>query len=167
MRTYAAGEDRRESWDADTRGWVFSLLENPEYRRRVTALDGLELRRRPGCESCLRALVIDEWSHDEMYHLGWCDSCRRASFALGMHAASGKGAGTPHRHRALWFWLAALAVVAIPVLGSQVLMNDDGSRLPTDPGVAQVVPIPRAKPPAVVDPADRRGATARALPRTT
>jgi hypothetical protein len=139
MKTYQAGKGPIEAWGGETRGWVFDLLENPRYRERLEVLAGMDLKRRSGCEPCLRALVIDEWSYEALYHLGWCDSCRQASFALGMDGAQGKVAASPHRRRAVWLALAAAAVIAVPVLGTQVLM-DDGSQLARGAHAQQVRP---------------------------
>ena len=55
----------------------------PRYRERATSWTELDLRRRPGCEPCLQSLVTDEWTPETNHHLGWCDSCRTAAFALG------------------------------------------------------------------------------------
>ena len=127
MKTYQAGKDPVEAWSGDTRGWVFDLLDNTAYRKRLETLAALDLTRRAGCEPCLRALVVDEWSYESLYHLSWCDSCRQASFALGMDG-SGKAvaAASPWRRRALWLGVAAAAVVAVPVLGGRLLHDDNG-----------------------------------------
>jgi hypothetical protein len=59
VRTYAAGGDARSGaeLDPDGREWVFGLLDKPRYRNRIQLLEQLDLRRRDGCESSLRALV--------------------------------------------------------------------------------------------------------------
>ena len=64
MKTYQAGKDRVETWGGETRAWVFDLLENPDYRERLEVLSELDLKRRAGCESCLRALVTDDWDYE-------------------------------------------------------------------------------------------------------
>ncbi len=83
MNRYEAGKDPVEEWGGETRDWVFPLLGNPRYRQRLEGLASVDLTRRPGCESCLRSLVMDEWTPETLHHVGWCDSCRRASIALG------------------------------------------------------------------------------------
>src|SRR5262245_37969041 len=100
MKTYEAGKDTTDSPVADGRDWVFTLLENPRYRERLAVLAGLDLRRRAGCEECLRSLVVDEWTPETLHHVGWCDSCRKASIALGKIDAAA-AAGTRRRRRAL------------------------------------------------------------------
>ena len=56
MKTYQAGRDAVETWGGETRAWVFDLLENPDYRRRLEALSELDLKRRAGCErACARS----------------------------------------------------------------------------------------------------------------
>jgi hypothetical protein len=126
MKTYQAGKDPVEAWGGETRAWVFDLLENPEYRRRLEALAALDLQRRPGCEPCLRALVTDKWDYESLHHLGWCESCRSASLALGMDTSS-KKAGSGNARRALVVVLVAGVAIAAPLAGSQLLNrgNDD------------------------------------------
>ncbi len=89
-------------------------------------LEQLDLRRRPGCEPCLRALVVGDWTPETLFHVGWCDSCGAAATALGLAAASGAGAPW-YRRRATWLTVAALAVLAIPLAGSQMTGSDQGS----------------------------------------
>ena len=117
-RTQQARTAATPARDPDSREWVFGLLGTPRYRERMEQLETLELRRRPGCEPCLRALVVDEWTPETLHHLGWCDSCRAATIALGMHAPA--AAASWYRRRAAWLAVAAFAVVAVPLVGSQV-----------------------------------------------
>ncbi len=77
MKTYGAGRDRGQQQSGDPRDWVFDLLDNPRYRERLEVLADLDLTRRAGCEPCLHALVTNEWDYEALYHLGWCESCRR------------------------------------------------------------------------------------------
>lgn len=171
MKTYQAGKDPVEAWNGETRGWVFELLENPEYRKRLESLAALDLTRRAGCEPCLRALVADECSYESVLHLSRCRSCRKASFALGMDGAGKAAVGSPRRRRALWLGLAAAAVVAVPVLGSQLVLSDDGGT--TNSGgmtstVPQVDPVPRAKPAGAIAAQGSSGGSGHsALPETT
>ena len=81
VRTYTRrqGCRRRRPGRPTRREWVFGLLGKPRYRRRLEQLEALDLRRRPGCEPCLRALVTDEWTPDALHHVGWCESCRAAA----------------------------------------------------------------------------------------
>ena len=121
MRRYTAGQDAGDGQaHPDSREWVFGLLATPRYRRRVEQLDALDLRRRTGCEPCLRALVTDQWTPDALHHLGWCDSCRAATIALGMHAPAAADASFLRR-RAAWLAVAAFVVIAVPLVGSQVV----------------------------------------------
>ncbi len=59
MNQYEAGKDKAAAGvdAADSREWVFGVLSKPRYRERVQQLEGLDLRRRAGCEPCLQALV--------------------------------------------------------------------------------------------------------------
>jgi hypothetical protein len=187
VRTYAAGKggDGGGQEHPDTREWVFGLLATPRYRERMEQLETLELRRRSGCEPCLRSLVVDKWTPETLHHVGWCDSCRAATIALGMHAPAAAGA-TWFRRRAAWLAVAAFAVVAVPLVGSQVI-DRGGSAIgvrggsataiqpattsspgtttstPTTTPSTPVIPVPRSKPPLAV--AHARGH--KALPLTT
>jgi hypothetical protein len=137
VRTYSAGQDDGDApGTPDSREWVFGLLANPRTRRRMVELEKLELRRRTGCEQCLRALVADEWTPDALHHLGWCDSCRAATVALGMHAPVAEASF--FRRRAAWLAVAAFAVVAVPLVGSQVINH--GSQVEVRGGSAVNVP---------------------------
>ena len=121
VRTYSGGKDGGDGQEhPDSREWVFGLLATPRYRRRMEQLEALDLRRRTGCEPCLRALVTDQWTPDALHHLGWCDSCRAATIALGMHAPAAADASFLRR-RAGWLAVAAFLVVAVPLVGSQVV----------------------------------------------
>ena len=125
MNTYEAGKGAGDAGPdaADSREWVFGLLSKPRYRERVQQLEGLDLRRRAGCEPCLQALVTGDWTPETLYHVGWCDSCRSAAIALGLEAPAEKSSWV--RRRAAWLVVAAFAVIAIPLVGSQVV--GDGS----------------------------------------
>jgi hypothetical protein len=121
VRTYSGGKDDGGGLEhPDSREWVFGLLATPRYRRRMEQLEALDLRRRTGCEPCLRALVTDQWTPDALHHLGWCDSCRAATIALGMHAPAAADASFLRR-RAGWLAVGAFLVVAVPLVGSQVV----------------------------------------------
>ena len=149
MRKYVAGKAAGggAQEQPDTREWVFGLLAKPRYRERMEQLERLDLRRRSGCEPCLRALVVDEWTPDALYHMGWCESCRSAAIALGMHDPAAAG-GAWYRRRAAWLAVAAVAAIAAPLVGSQVLSSRDSqvaarggsassvasSRTPSTPG---------------------------------
>jgi hypothetical protein len=127
VNTYTSGQDGGGAPEhPDSREWVFGLLANPRYRRRMEQLEGLDLRRRPGCEPCLRALVTGEWTPEALHHLGWCDSCGAAAVALGMHAPA--AASSFFRRRAGWLAVAAFAVVAVPLVGSQVINQGSQAR---------------------------------------
>jgi hypothetical protein len=154
MKTYTAGKDGGDaSRDPDSREWVFGLLGTPRYRERMEQLESLELRRRSGCEPCLRALVVDEWTPEALHHLGWCDSCRAATIALGMHAPAAQASFV--RRRAAWLAVAAFAVVAVPLVGSQVINH--GSQIEVRGGGA--VNVPAATAPASTAPATTPGTT--------
>jgi hypothetical protein len=73
VRTYTAGKggDGVGQEHPDTREWVFGLLATPRYRERMEQLETLELRRRSGCEPCLRSLVVDNWTPETLHHVGW------------------------------------------------------------------------------------------------
>jgi hypothetical protein len=181
VRTYSAGTDAGPL-RPESREWVFGLLETPRYRKRMEQLEKLDLRRRPGCEPCLRSLVTDEWTPETLHHLGWCDSCRAATIALGMHSPPADASWV--RRRAAWLAVAAFAVVAVPLVGSQVI--DRGSQLGARGGSAHqipaattgattpsttttgtpVTPVPRSKPTSAVGHA-RSGGGKKALPMTT
>jgi hypothetical protein len=190
MKTYPASKAAAEGWAPGTREWVFELLGSSRYRERAELLSGLELRRRPDCEPCLRALVLDEWTPETHHHLGWCDSCRKAGFALGMGApaAAASAARVGRRHTA-WVVLAAGLAIAGPLVASTVIDNPFGSQeaprggvaattpqapattpggpAVTTPGEPTVTPVPRGRP---ASPAVRHGRSARgqrALPKTT
>jgi hypothetical protein len=135
MRTYQPAKDPVEAWSGETRAWVFDLIENPGHRRRIEQLAVLDLTRRAGCEACLRALVTDDWDYQSLFHLGWCQSCRDASLALGMDTAH-KTAVRPHRRRALVIALVAAVAIAVPIAGSRMIGGGSDSR----GGVAQQVP---------------------------
>jgi hypothetical protein len=127
VKTFTSGKAGGDSGleRPDSREWVFGLLGTPRYRERVEQLESLDLRRRTGCEPCLRALVLDKWTPETLHHVGWCDSCRAATIALGMHAPAAAGSSWVRR-RAAWLAVAAFAVVAVPLVGSQ-LIGDGGS----------------------------------------
>jgi hypothetical protein len=193
MRKYLAGKDAGDvrQGQADTREWVFGLLGKPRYRQRLQQLEGLDLRRRSGCEPCLRALVMDEWTPDALHHMGWCESCRSAAIALGMHAPAARAAW--YRRRAVWLAVAVAAAIAAPLVGSQVISNQGpqvASRGGSAHGVAssrthgttgtgttgdgdtKVTPLPRSKRTRRVGHARGAGASRRArvhkaLPMTT
>ena len=134
MKTYDAGKDRGQQQSGDPRDWVFDLLENPRYRERLDVLAGLDLTRRAGCEQCLHALVTNEWDYEALYHLGWCESCRKASFALGTDATPSPRR-MPYARRAVWVVLAAGLVIAAPLAGNHFLdernnVSRGGSALP-------------------------------------
>ena len=135
MKTYQAGKDPVETWGGETRAWVFDLLENPDYRRRLEALSELDLKRRAGCEPCLRALVTDDWDYESLHHLGWCESCRAASLALGMDTSSKKAGGYPYK-RALVVAMVAAVAIAAPLAGNRLLDGRGGG----NGGVAQQGP---------------------------
>ena len=191
MRTYSAGEDPAAA-EFEGREWVFGLLSKPRFRDRLQQLADLDLRRRPGCEPCLRALVVGDWTPGPLHHIGWCESCRRAAFALGTDAPTAAGGNRWYRRHAAWLAVAAFAVVAVPLVGSQVL--DTGSRgdarggsavqtVPAasgDPGTTPgsttpgsttpvttplVKPVPRSKPETSGNHTSARGQ--KALPLTT
>jgi hypothetical protein len=168
MRRYVAGKHAGDGAqeDPETREWVFGLLATPRFRRRIQQLEQLDLRRRPGCEPCLRAVVVDGWTPDALYHLGWCESCRAAAIALGMHSGAAATA-TWYRRRAVWVAVAAVAAIAAPLVGSQVVSNRDSqvarggsasdvgsSRSPSTTGTTdttatggtQVTLVPRSRP---------------------
>lgn len=126
MKTFTAGKDARAGGDPDSREWVFGVLGSSRHRQRMQQLERLDLRRRPGCEPCLRAMVVGDWSPETLFHVGWCDSCGAAATALGLAAASGAGAPW-YRRRATWLAVAALAVLALPLAGSQMTGSDQGS----------------------------------------
>ncbi len=126
MRTYEAGKEPLAAAAADTRDWVFDLLDNPRHRERLEVLAGLELARRPGCEPCLRALVLDDWDYETLYHLGWCESCRSASFALGMDTTAPKAVSSKFRRHALYVVLAAGVAIAAPLAGSHLINGGGG-----------------------------------------
>ena len=191
MRTYTAGKGRGDGQEhPDSREWVFGLLATPRYRRRMEQLEALDLRRRTGCEPCLRALVTGRWTPDALHHLGWCDSCRAAGAALGMQAPAG---ASFLRRRAGWLAVAAFAVVAVPLVGSQVVNQGShvgvrgggaistaatpGATTPgtTTPGTTvpgttvpttTVTPVPRSRPSATVT-STHGGGAKKALPLTT
>ena len=189
MRTYTAGKGRGDGQEhPDSREWVFGLLATPRYRRRMEQLEALDLRRRTGCEPCLRALVTDRWTPDALHHLGWCDSCRAAAAALGLQAPAG---ASFLRRRAGWLAVAAFAVVAVPLVGSQVVNQGShvgvrgggaastaGSSGATTSGTTTpatttppattgtVTPVPRSRPSAAVAKTHGGGAK-KALPLTT
>jgi hypothetical protein len=187
VNTYASGKDGGGLLDPDTREWVFDLLPSPRYRARMRQLEALDLRRRAGCEPCLRALVTDSWDVDALHHVGWCDSCRAATIALGMHALAAPDASFLRR-RAGWLAVAAFAIVAVPLVASQVI--DTGSSgnarggsavqtapaAPGDPATTTVSttpgattppvkPVPRSKPASSGGVAGAHGQEA--LPHTT
>jgi hypothetical protein len=124
VKKYTAGKDAGDGGAnaADSREWVFDLLAKPRYRKRVQQLEALDLRRRAGCEPCLRALVVDDWTPETLYHVGWCASCRSAAIALGLEAPVAGSSWL--RRRAAWLAVAAFAAIAIPLVGSQVIGND-------------------------------------------
>jgi hypothetical protein len=194
VKTYSAGTGDGGS-DPDGREWVFGLLASPRYRERVQQLEGLDLLRRPGCEPCLRALVVRDWTPATLHHLGWCESCRRAALALGMRAPAAEGATWFRRHAA-WLAVAAFAAVAVPLVASEVVDRGSsggqrggvaisttatsGTSTPgattvvtTDPGTTtpatttgSVTPVPRSKPVKAVR-HTRGGVAKKALPLTT
>ena len=113
-------QDRGQQQSGDPRDWVFDLLDNPRYRGRLDVFAGLDLTRRAGCEQCLHALVTNEWDYEALYHLGWCESCRKASFALGTDATPSPRR-MPYARRAVWVVLAAGLVIAAPLAGNHFL----------------------------------------------
>ena len=149
MRKYVAGKAAGggAQEQPDTREWVFGLLAKPRYRERMEQLERLDLRRRPGCEPCLRALVVDEWTPDALYHMGWCESCRSAAIALGMHDPAAAGAW--YRRRAAWLAVAAVAAIAAPLVGSQVLSSRDSQVAARGGSASSVRTVPHAELPAL------------------
>lgn len=144
MHTYTAGKNgTRELRYAGTREWVFPLLPTRRYRDRVEVISDLGLTRRPDCEPTLRALVTDDWTPETIHHVGWCDSCRAAGFALGAGAfAGGRAAPAPNRGRALMVAVAAAAVIAVPAVASQVVDNPFGrAETAVRGGIAHVVHV--------------------------
>jgi hypothetical protein len=137
MRTYQATRGPLPAAGGDTRDWVFGLLGNARHRRRLEALAALDIARRPACEPSLRALVTDDWDHDTLYHVGWCQSCRAAALALGM--TTGSGARSPHRRHALYVVLAAAVAIAAPLAGSD-LLNRDGGHTVAQSGGSRTTP---------------------------
>lgn len=127
MKTFAAGSDVGAPSDPDSREWVFGLIASPRHRRRMQQLEQVDLRRRPGCEPCLRSLVTGDWTQETLFHVGWCDSCGGAAVALDSAEASGEAGSAWYGQRATWLALAALAVVAVPLVGSQVIGSDAGT----------------------------------------
>jgi hypothetical protein len=165
VRTYTAGKDDDGSPEqADSREWVFGLLETPRYRRRMQQLEAMDLRRRAGCEPCLRALVVGSWTPETLHHLGWCDSCRRAAIALGMQAPADEGPAWYRRHAA-WLAVAAFAVVAVPLVGSQVI--DRGSQVGVRGGSATAVPGVIATDPGTTPGTTTPGTTTPVIAQTT
>jgi hypothetical protein len=145
LHTYTAGRNGdRELRYAGTREWVFPLLGKRRMRDRVNLLSALELKRRPDCEPTLRALVTDDWSPETIHHVGWCDSCRAAGFALGAGAfAGGRAAPAPNRGKAALVAVIAAAVIAVPVVASQTVGNPfDGGGTAVRGGIAHAVHKP-------------------------
>jgi hypothetical protein len=180
MKTYVADKHPAETTATGTREWVFGLLPTRRYRERCDQLSALELRRRPDCEPTLRALVLDEWTPETYHHIGWCDSCRTAGFALGMGGPRGVAHSAPRRRRALWLALAAGVAIAAPIAGSQLIDNPFGSQdvrggvaitVRQAPPPPQVVPVPRSRPAVTPAVGHERSAITergqRALPLTT
>src|SRR4051812_38618936 len=132
MNRYQAGKDAVEEWSGETGDWAFPLLENSRHRQRLDVLAGVELTRRPGCEPCLRALVLDQWTPETLHHVGWCDSCRRASIALGKIPAAAATRARRRRRAVLATAVAAFAIAA-PLAGSQLIGGGGDNR----GGVAQ------------------------------
>jgi hypothetical protein len=162
MNRYQAGKDPVEAWGGETRGWVFPLLGNPRYRQRLETLAGVDLTRRAGCESCLRALVMDQWTPETLHHVGWCDSCRKASIALGKIPAGAGGAGAHRRRRAVLVALVAVAIAA-PLAGSQLIGGGGDNR----GGVAQQVPATTPSTTPGTTPTTTPGTTPTTTPGTT
>jgi hypothetical protein len=160
MNRYQAGKDPVEEWGGETRDWVFPLLGNPRYRQRLEELASVDLTRRPGCESCLRSLVMDEWTPETLHHVGWCDSCRRASIALGEMPAGAGAAGAHRRRRAVLVALIAAVAIAAPLAGSQLIGGGGDNR----GGVAQPLP---ATTPGSTTPTTTPGTTPTTTPGTT
>jgi hypothetical protein len=142
VNTYRAGEnDSSDVRYAGPREWVFPLLATRRYRERIGLLSAIELRRRTECESTLRSLVTDEWTPDTVHHIGWCESCRTAGFALGTGAFAGTSAAAwPGRRRAALVAVAVGLAIAAPVVGSQVIGNPfSGNGAAERGGVAHVI----------------------------
>ena len=118
----------------ETRDWVFPLLADPRYRQRLEELASVDLTRRSGCESCLRSLVMNEWTPETLHHVGWCDSWRRASIPLGKIPA---GPAPQRGRRAVLLALLAGAALAAPLVGSQLIGGGGGD---DRGGVAQPPP---------------------------
>jgi hypothetical protein len=179
MKTYAANRHAaRAAEAAGTREWVFGLLPTGRFRVRCEQLSALDVSRRPGCEPTLRALVLDEWTPGTYHHIGWCDSCRTAGFALGMAGPAGIAHPAPRRRRAMWLAMAAGVAIAAPLAGSRLIDDPLGTKdvrggvaLAVKQAPPPVVPVPRSKP--AVTPAVRHKRSAitqrgrRALPLTT
>jgi hypothetical protein len=147
LHTYTAGKNGdRELRYAGTREWVFPLLPQRRLRDRVSLISALELKRRPDCEPTLHALVTDDWSPETIHHVGWCESCRIAGFALDAGAfAGGRAAPAPNRNRALLIAVVAAAAIAVPVLASQVVGNPfDSGQVAVRGGSAHAVHKPGA-----------------------
>ena len=164
------------------------MVRQPQRTIVVLITDFFEGRdERDLIEPCLRALVTDSWDVDALHHVGWCDSCRAATIALGMHALAAPDASFLRR-RAGWLAVAAFAIVAVPLVASQVI--DTGSSgnarggsaaqtapaVPGDPATTPVSttpgattppvkPVPRSKPASSGGVAGAHGQ--KALPHTT
>lgn len=163
MNRYEAGKDPVEEWGGETRDWVFPLLGNPRYRERLEVLAGVDLTRRIGCEPCLRSLVLDQWTPETLHHVGWCDSCRKASIALGKMPAAAGVAGAHRRRRAVLIALVAGVAIAAPLAGSQLIGGGGDNR----GGVAQ--PLPGTTPTTTpgTTPSTTPGTTPTTTPGTT
>jgi hypothetical protein len=142
LKTYEAGRTRadRATQDPGTREWVFPLLATRRHRDHIALLSALELRRRPDCEPTLRALVTGEWTPETVHHIGWCETCRTAGFALGMGTpAAARAIAAPIRRRAVWVGVATGAVLAATAVGAQSIDNPfAGSPAAARGGVAHI-----------------------------
>lgn len=107
---------------------MFPLLASPRHRSRVNLISDLAIKRRADCEPTLHSLVTDEWTLETIHHIGWCDSCRTAGFALDVGAfAGGRAEASPNRGRAVMVAVIAAAAIVVPAVASQSLDNPFGN----------------------------------------
>jgi hypothetical protein len=96
-----------------------------KFRDNSSVLQDVQLKRRPGCDSVLRALALDRVKLGMRFHLARCSSCRRAAAALRENSE----VDSLRRAGLLFLAIAAVAaVIAAPfVIGH---LGDDGKLLP-------------------------------------
>ncbi len=128
MRTYEAGKEPLAAAAADTRDWVFDLLENPRYRERLEVLAG---SRWPGARAASRACARSSWTtgttRRSTTSAGASRAARRASRSAWTRPLPRPSARSTAATRSTSCWRRRVAIAA-PLAGSHLINGGGGGR---------------------------------------